>query len=237
MPSLAKYTLANELLKLNRNFDGFSKSKIVETLVSQFEIVEIEKYLIDLRDQFYDIEMDPDAELDEEQTKAAIDSQRIRALNRMLTLCRTTQNKEETFLCSVLHFYLFHGFFKVPENSKVKPKKSSLLSSDQWKFLNVPTIPASDKVIQQCRTALTGLFKEFTTLSLGSAPGEMKNGDIWPSYAIQVYSEFAALENTTEISPLTEEVQEALSSLQKMAATINKKVRFFNEEKNHVTTN
>lgn len=223
MSSKAKYTLANELLKLNRNFDGFSKSKIVEVLVSQFEIEEIELYLNDLRDQFDNIVIEKESDLDEEQTKAAIDSQRIRTLNRMFTLCRTAKNKEESFLKSVLHFYILNGFFRISENSFKAPKKS-ILSSAQWKFLTFSSIPASDKVIQQCRTVLTSLFKEFITLSLGSVPGEMKDGEAWPSYALRVYDEFSSLENTTEISPLSEEATNVLKSLQNLANVISKKV-------------
>jgi len=229
MPSNAMYALAMELLKLNRNFDGFSKSKTVENLVSQLELPEIQKYLTNLRTQFYEVDVTDgsDEPLDEEQTKAATDSQQIRAINRMLSLCRNAKNKDESYLCSVLHFFLLHGFFSMQSGSTLHGSKESFVTPRQWKELQVTSAPVTHKVTQQCRTALTSLFKEFATLSLSkekTAPGEMLSGEVWPSYALRVYTEFASLKNTTELSPLSEEATEALESLQALGSVINKKI-------------
>ena len=52
----------------------------------------------------------------------------------------------------------------------------------------------------------------------------MESGEVWPSYALRVYKEFAALEGITELSPLSPEASAALNSLQELGSTINKRV-------------
>lgn len=106
----------------SQNFDSITKTKTIETLLSQLDSKSFVEFLHYLEDSFLDqsslLEKYP------EDGITLVENHRLWILNQMYSLIKhRSLPREEEWAKEILQFFMFHGFFSHSDQAK-KVKKS-----------------------------------------------------------------------------------------------------------------
>ncbi|ORX88701.1 hypothetical protein K493DRAFT_341123 [Basidiobolus meristosporus CBS 931.73] len=209
----------------NQQFDKFTKTKTVETILGSMDNEGVTSYITYLKSVFNN---DADSSAAEDDRVKAIEAQRFWAVDQLFALVRNTRiPREESWLLSILQFFLVHSFFEV---NKVNAK--SAIQEARVK----PTPAVSEATRELCQKRFFSMLAELSRIPPLSKVSElskennasriskklhgtMNDGDFW---AFKVVELLLKLEKDSNLESLYELSPESLEARKKALDTVKK---------------
>ncbi|KAK9766822.1 DNA-directed DNA polymerase [Basidiobolus ranarum] len=209
----------------SQQFDKFTKTKAVETILGSMDAKGVVTYITYLKNVFTN---DSDSSATEDDRVKGIEAQRFWAIDQLFALVRNTRiPREESWLLSILQFFLVHSFFEV---NKVSSK------SDIQEVRVKPTPNISEPTRELCRKRFFSMLAELSRIpplskvselskENGSVRiskrlnGTMNDGEFWAYVVVQMVLK---LERDSNVSSVYELTPESVAARKKALDTVKK---------------
>ncbi|KAJ3314511.1 hypothetical protein HDV04_006050 [Boothiomyces sp. JEL0838] len=202
-------------------FDQITKTKTVETILSELTTEGIESFLEYLTKVFFD------PTLLSSSTEGDVNNIRLWAVEQMYLFIRTGKiHKEEKWITYIVKFMITHGFFVV-----LKSEKDEIIKKVEPELSPACQASIREKVLSSLAYLKTISFK---TDGSSAQPGHLANGNTWVFTILEIVEKMKKNKNLKLAVPLEEEAKNAVEAAWTSIQNISSQMKVKDDVKNEL---